>query len=138
PAPADDWPPRWAPGRSRGRGAVVPAGGPGRPPVRLTQWRSRDWQDNRSGDGAGPRGPWEWGADRAGPVRRALWRGGTVPPHFGGVRAALPWATAHGRAGRVAPLRPAVACATARAAQRDRAGAPAAPGAGGECRADAA
>ena len=138
PAPADARPPRRPPGRRRGRRAVVPAGGPRRPPARLAQWRSRDWQDDRGGYGAGPPGPGEWGTDRAGPVRRALWRGGTVPAPLGGAGAALPRATARGRAGRVAPLCPAVAGATARGAQRGRAGAPAAPGAGGERRPDAA
>ena len=73
--PADDRPPRRTPGRSRDLSTVVPAGGPRRSPACLAQWRSRDWQDDRGGCGAGPPGPREWGADRTGPVCRALWRG---------------------------------------------------------------
>src|SRR5262249_28583844 len=84
-------------------------------------------------DDAGAPGPGQWGAHRAGPVRRALWRGRTVPPYLGGVGAALPRAPVPGRGGRVTPLRPAVAGATARGAERGGAGALAAPGAGGEC-----
>ena len=64
---------------------VVPACRPGRPPARLCQWRSGDWQDDGGRSVAGPPGCRERGADGAGTVRRALWRGGTVPASLGGV-----------------------------------------------------
>ena len=57
PAPADDRPPRGAPGRRRDLRAVASSGRPRARASRLAQWRSRDWQDDRGGDGAGPPGP---------------------------------------------------------------------------------
>src|SRR5262245_27220265 len=81
---------------------------------------------------AGAPGCRERPADRPGTMRRALWRGGTVPARLGGVGTTQPWAKPPGRARHVAAVRAHVAGATARAAQRYGAGASAAPGARGD------
>ena len=72
-------PPGGAPGRPRGLGGMVPAGGPRHPPARLRQWGSGGGEDDGGRDVPEPPGRRARAVDGAGPVRRALWGGGTVP-----------------------------------------------------------
>ena len=126
------------PAGSRGAGTVVPAGRQQQPSGRLGQRRSRGGQDDRGRSVPSPTGRRERGADGSGAMRRAVRRGGTLPPGVGGVGAAQPRARAAGRAGGAAALCADVARATARAAARGGVGAPAVAGAGGDTGPDAA
>ena len=58
-----------APARSRRPGRVVPARRHRRPPARLRQWGSGDWQDDGAGPVAGALCDGTRGVDGAGPVR---------------------------------------------------------------------
>ena len=122
--PAHGRPPGGAPGRPRGLGGMVPAGGPRHPPARLRQWGSGGGEDDGGRDVPEPPGRRARAVDSAGPVRRARWGGGsrTCPSwkRWGA------WGASPDRPRRAAAVCAAVAGATPRAGER--AGARAAPG----------
>ena len=97
PPPLHGRPPGGAPGRSRGPGGVVPAGGPRHPPARLRQWGSGRGEDDGGRDSSWP--AWPPGAG-CGP------RGQCVE-HYGEGEPYLPFLEALGRLGH-GPERDAV------------------------------
>src|SRR5215471_10766879 len=135
---AGSWTDRGPPPRRRAPRAMAPGRCRRQPPARLCEWRRGHWQDDGGRPRAGPSRCRERGAERAGAVRRAVWRGGTVPRAVRGCGAALPRPSGAGGLGRAPALCTDVARAIPRARGREGPGTAATPGARGDARADAA